>query len=234
MKETNLEKSVLALIELKTSSDIQLSSPVSNLLHNFCIDPALAMRLIGIVNGLGGSRHQQILRELIDETLLNCSDALFSLCAWWHEDIVPPFLHNLFIPLKSLPPTIPFQKQHLSVWNALLILISSHSLSCRPCAKQLLISFRDELHSGDWNDSCNKNFLLNILDSFVIDANEVLEKAINGMAFQFIRKCVIPLLQAQENTVAFEMVDSMLKQLIAHFPNKLILFLVLNFRSLRI
>lgn len=62
------------------------------------------------------------------------------------------------------------------------------------------------------------NFL--VLDSFVINANEVLEKAINGMAFQFIRKCVIPLLQAQENTVAFEMVDSMLKQLIAHFPNK--------------
>lgn len=68
------------------------------------------------------------LRELIEETLENCAHTLYLLCSSWHLESVPPFLNDLFAPLKELQPNTPFRNSHLSLWISALILISPHNL----------------------------------------------------------------------------------------------------------
>lgn len=59
-----------------------------------------------------------------------------------------------------------------------------------------------------------------VLGDFKIDSDELLEKAINGMAFPFIRKCILTATKFRKTVIAFEMLDALIKTFIAHFPNK--------------
>ncbi|MFH4979505.1 hypothetical protein AB6A40_006214 [Gnathostoma spinigerum] len=252
-----LSASVKALIEMKISEDIQKSKELDAFLEQFCSDPQLPRRLIEVlrtvntqtefqnlhqpqVNGLGGPKHQRMLREMIDETLSNCTSALFSLCSSWRKDFVPPFMRDLFAPLKAIQPSVVFQNSHLSLWTALLILISPHNIQHLRCAKEILEAFCKEVFSSEWSDQCVAASLqlacvvtfnwLNVhqavhevLGDFSLSEDEFLERAIGSLCFVFIRKCIITSPGFRSNVVFFDVVDALLKNFIAHFPSKLVL-----------
>ncbi|VDO64001.1 unnamed protein product, partial [Onchocerca flexuosa] len=192
------------------------------------------------VNGLGGPKHQEILRELIEETLENCEQTFHLICSSWQLESAPPFLDDLFAPLKELQPNTPFRNTHLSLWTAALILISPHNLHNMRCARNLLMEFHKEVILEDWQDSClqaslqfaiaiSYNWLSvhqlvqEVLGGFAIKEDELLEKAIDGLAFQFIRKCVIAMPKFRENFIAFATVDTLIKNFIAHLSNQVFL-----------
>ncbi|VDN38037.1 unnamed protein product [Gongylonema pulchrum] len=140
-----ISASVRALAELKINEEIPKSDALTSTLNALLTDTAFVKRLIEVlqtvsvqtelqnlhqphVNGLGGPKHQEILRELIEEILTNCAHTLYLISSSWRLDSVPPFLDNLFTPLKNLQPTALFQNTHLPLWIAALILISPHNL----------------------------------------------------------------------------------------------------------
>uniref|UniRef100_A0A0N5AVU1 MMS19 nucleotide excision repair protein n=1 Tax=Syphacia muris TaxID=451379 RepID=A0A0N5AVU1_9BILA len=258
--------SVKALLELKCNPDIAKVSGLSNFLNQFSNDPLLAKQLIGRnvlqnisvesqfqalhqpnVNGLGGPKHQQILRELIEETIANCCESLFSLCSSLNFETVPLFVKDLFTPLMTLSPTSEFQDIHLYMWTAILVLLSPQNIRKKSqlsitvsCGKETMNLIYQQLLSSDWLDVCTCASLqlafvvtynwLNVhqaakevLGGFKLDFDELLEKAINGMAFPFIRKCIITAGKFRKTTITFEMVDTLIKTFIAHFPNKLMI-----------
>ncbi|VDN26997.1 unnamed protein product [Gongylonema pulchrum] len=252
-----ISASVRALAELKINEEIPKSDALTSALNALLTDTAFVKRLIEVlqtvsvqtelqnlhqphVNGLGGPKHQEILRELIEEILTNCAHTLYLISSSWRLDSVPPFLDNLFTPLKSLQPTALFQNAHLPLWIAALILISPHNLLNMRCASELLMAFHKHVMLDDWQDSCMRASLqfaivvsynwLNVhqlvqevLGGFAIKENELLERAVNGLAFQFIRKCVIPVPKFRENVMAFSVVDTLIKNFLAHFTNQVML-----------
>ncbi|VDK74292.1 unnamed protein product [Litomosoides sigmodontis] len=197
------------------------------------------------VNGLGGRKHQEIasllkLRELIDETLENYAQTFHLICSSWQLESTPPFLNDLFTPLKELQPNTPFRNTHLSLWIAALILISPHNLQNMRCARHLLMEFHKEVTLEDWQDSClqaslqfavvvSYNWLSvhqlvqEVLGDFAIKEDDLLENAIDGLAFQFIRKCVIAMPKFRESFTAFATVDTLIKNFIAHLSNQVVL-----------
>lgn len=62
--------------------------------------------------------------------------------------------------------------------------------------------------------------ITSVLGGFAIKEDDLLEKAVDGLAFQFIRKCVIAVPKFRANFVAFSVVDTLFKNFIAHFTNQ--------------
>ncbi|VDM98182.1 unnamed protein product [Thelazia callipaeda] len=246
-----------ALAEFRVDEDAEKSPELHEHLNRLLSDNTLIKRLIEIlqnksvqselqclhqphVNGLGGPRHQEILRELIEETLENCSKTLYLICSSWRLEIAPPFLNELFVPLKKLQPATPFRSTYVSLWISSLILISPHNLQNMRCARDLLMAFYNEVMLEDWQDSCLqaslqfavvvsynwlnvRQHMQEVLGGFTIKEDDLLEKAVDGLAFQFIRKCIVAVPKFKENLMAFAMVDTLIKNFIAHFGNQVIL-----------
>lgn len=74
-----------------------------------------------------------------------------------------------------------------------------------------------------------------VLGGFAIKEDDLLEKAIDGLAFQFIRKCVIAMPRFRESFIAFATVDTLIKNFIAHLSNQvnillnIVIFFVCSF-----
>ncbi|EJW87352.1 hypothetical protein WUBG_01736, partial [Wuchereria bancrofti] len=252
-----ISAAVKALAEFKVDEKLPKSRELFEYLNQLLSDTAFIKRLIEVlqtvnvqselqslhhpnVNGLGGPKHQEILRELIEETLENCAQTLHLICSCWQLESAPPFLNDLFAPLKELQPNTPFRNTHLSLWTATLILISPHNLQNMRCARDLLMGFYKEVFLEDWQDSClqaslqfaivvSYNWLSvhqlvqEVLGGFSIKEDDLLEKAVDGLAFQFIRKCVISMPKFRKSFIAFATVDTLIKNFIAHLSNQVIL-----------
>ncbi|VDK74706.1 unnamed protein product [Onchocerca ochengi] len=252
-----ISATVKALAEFRIDEKVSKPRELSEYLNQLLSDTAFIKRLIEVlqtvnvqselqslhhphVNGLGGPKHQEILRELIEETLENCAQTFHLICSSWQLESAPPFLNDLFAPLKELQPNTPFRNTHLSLWTAALILISPHNLHNMRCARNLLMEFHKEVILEDWQDSClqaslqfavviSYNWLSvhqlvqEVLGGFAIKEEELLEKAIDGLAFQFIRKCIIAMPKFRENFIVFATVDTLIKNFIAHLSNQVVL-----------
>ncbi|VIO94114.1 Uncharacterized protein BM_BM5020 [Brugia malayi] len=252
-----ISAAVKALAEFKVDEKLPKSRELFEYLNQLLSDTAFIRRLIEVlqtvnvqselqslhhpnVNGLGGPKHQEILRELIEDTLENCAQTLHLICSSWQLESAPPFLKDLFAPLKELQPNIAFKNTHLSLWTATLILISPHNLQNMRCARDLLMGFHKEVFLEDWQDSClqaslqfaivvSYNWLSvhqlvqEVLGGFSIKEDDLLEKAVDGLAFQFIRKCVISMPKFRKSFIAFATVDTLIKNFIAHLSNQVIL-----------
>uniref|UniRef100_A0A915PCU3 Uncharacterized protein n=1 Tax=Setaria digitata TaxID=48799 RepID=A0A915PCU3_9BILA len=252
-----ISAAVKALAEFKINEKIPKPRELFDYLNQLLSDAAFIKRLIEVlqtvnvqselqslhqphVNGLGGPKHQDILRELIEETLENCAQTLHLICSSWQLESAPAFLDNLFAPLKELQPNTAFRNTHLSLWTAALILISPHNLQNMRCARDLLMAFHKEVILENWEDSClqaslqfavvvSYNWLSvhqlvqEVLGGFAIKEDDLLEKAVDGLAFHFIRKCVIAVPKFRENFIAFATVDTLIKNFIAHLSNQVVL-----------
>ncbi|VBB30425.1 unnamed protein product [Acanthocheilonema viteae] len=252
-----ISAAVKALAEFRVDEKVPKPRELFEYLNQLLSDTVFIRRLIEVlqivnvqselqslhhphVNGLGGPKHQEILRELIEETLENCAQTFHFICSSWQLESAPPFLNDLFAPLKDLQPNTPFRNTHLSLWTAALILISPHNLQNMRCARDLLMGFHKEVILEDWQDSClqaslqfaivvSYNWLSvhqlvqEVLGDFAIKEDDLLEKAVDGLAFQFIRKCVIAMPKFKENFMAFATVDTLIKNFIAHLSNQVVL-----------
>ncbi|MCP9261743.1 hypothetical protein DINM_005074 [Dirofilaria immitis] len=252
-----ISAAVKALAEFRIDGNVPKPQELSEYLNQLLSDTAFIKRLIELlqtvnvqselqslhhphINGLGGPKHQEILRELIEETLENYAQTFYLICSSWQIDSAPPFLDDLFAPLKELQPNTLFKNTHLSLWTAALILISPHNLHNMRCARDLLMEFHKKVILEDWQDSClqaslqfavvvSYNWLSvhqlvqEVLGGFAIKEDDLLEKAVDGLAFQFIRKCVITMPKFKESFIAIATVDTLIKNFIAHLSNQVVL-----------
>ncbi|KIH63054.1 hypothetical protein ANCDUO_06657 [Ancylostoma duodenale] len=190
------------------------------------------------VNGLGGPRHQNLLRNVIEEIRENGAEALYSLCEWGAEH-ANEFLTDIFPILKGVPLAEKFSSHHLSAWICLVKLTSSNVLSQTTTAAAVLSNLVKEIRNETvWSDQsvCGTVQLacaialralavspadhLNITN-VEVDVDKVVDRAIKNLAMVFIRHGVIRCDSFKMCCTHVRVVDMMLKQLIALFPAKL-------------
>ncbi|EPB67452.1 hypothetical protein ANCCEY_13451, partial [Ancylostoma ceylanicum] len=190
------------------------------------------------VNGLGGPRHQNLLRNVIEEIRENGAEALYSLCEWGAEH-ANEFLTDIFPILKGVPLAEKFASHHLSAWICLVKLTSSNVLSQTTTAASVLSNLVKEIRNETvWSDQsvCGTVQLacaialralavspadhLNITN-VEVDVDKVVDRAIKNLAMVFIRHGVIRCDSFKMCCTHVRVVDMMLKQLIALFPAKL-------------
>ncbi|VDK42605.1 unnamed protein product [Anisakis simplex] len=246
------------LIEMKYSNGVHITPAMSTFLTQFCTNPALAKRLIEVaqmsvayemqmlhrpnVNGLGSLKHQELLRQLIEETISNCRSSLYLLCSSWSNGSVPPFLVDLLNPLRELRPTSSFTDAHLCAWTALLMLIPPQNTRNATSSVVILSALQKEF-KGAWSDLCllsslqlacvvscawvNANCSLSQGDEYRLpDEDELskqLKKALNAMALPFLRCSIIKAPGFRDDPTTFRVLDTIVKLLIVHFSDKLVM-----------
>ncbi|VDO99616.1 unnamed protein product [Heligmosomoides polygyrus] len=190
------------------------------------------------VNGLGGPKHQNLLRNVIEEIRENAAEALYSLCEWGAEH-ANEFLMDVYPILKGVPLAEKFSAHHLSAWICLVKLTSQNVLSQTNTAAVVLANFVKEIRNETvWSDQsvCGTAQLacaislrslavspadhLNITN-VEVDVDKVVDRAVRNMAMLFIRHGVIGSDYFKQCCTHIRVVDSLLKQLIALFPAKL-------------
>ncbi|KAK6026877.1 hypothetical protein OSTOST_07139, partial [Ostertagia ostertagi] len=104
------------------------------------------------VNGLGGPKHQTLLRNVIEEIRENAAEALYSLCEWGAEH-ANEFLMDVYPILKGVPLAEKFLAHHLSAWICLVKLTSQNVLSQTNTAAAVLSNFVKEIRNETvWSD----------------------------------------------------------------------------------
>ncbi|KHJ80265.1 hypothetical protein OESDEN_20061, partial [Oesophagostomum dentatum] len=190
------------------------------------------------VNGLGGPRHQNLLRGVIEEIRENAAEALYSLCEWGAEH-ANEFLSDIYPILKGVPLAEKFSPHHLSAWICLIKLTSSHVLSQTTSASTVLSNLVKEIRNETvWSDQsvCGTVQLacaialralavspadhLNITN-VEVDVDKVVDRAIKNLSMVFIRHGIIGSDSFKMCSTHVRVLDAMLKQLIALFPAKL-------------
>ncbi|KAK6041843.1 hypothetical protein COOONC_20651 [Cooperia oncophora] len=190
------------------------------------------------VNGLGGPKHQTLLRNVIEEIRENAAEALYSLCEWGAEH-ANEFLMDVYPVLKAVPLAEKFLAHHLSAWICLVKLTSQTVLSQTNTAASVLANFVKEIRNETvWSDQsvCGTAQLacaialrslavspadhLNITN-VEVDVDKVVDRAVRNMAMLFIRHGVIGSDYFKQCCTHVRVVDGLLKQLIALFPAKL-------------
>ncbi|ETN82930.1 hypothetical protein NECAME_17598, partial [Necator americanus] len=213
------------------------------------------------VNGLGGPRHQNLLRNVIEEIRENSAEALYSLCEWGAEhsneflaDIYPilkvTFNAAIDLNFQVVPLAEKFSAHHLSAWICLVKLTSSSVLSQTNTAAAVLSNLVKEIRNETvWSDqsvcgtvqlacaialralavspadhlSCIGSIKNDFVDitNVEVDVDKVVDRAIKNLAMIFIRHGVIGSDSFKLCSTHVRVVDTMLKQLIALFPAKL-------------
>ncbi|KAE9416788.1 hypothetical protein Angca_009036 [Angiostrongylus cantonensis] len=193
------------------------------------------------VCGLGGPRHQTLLRNVIEEIRENCAESLYSLCEWGSEhaneflaDIYPILKVFVFVPLAE-----KFSAHHLSAWMCLMKLTSSNVLSQTNSVAVVLTNLVKEIRNETlWSDQsvCGtvqlqcavslRALAVSPADHLSItnvevDVDKVVDRAIRNMAMLFIRHGIVGADSFKLCATHVRVVDTLLKQLIALFPAKL-------------
>uniref|UniRef100_A0A158PB65 Nucleoporin NUP188 homolog n=1 Tax=Angiostrongylus cantonensis TaxID=6313 RepID=A0A158PB65_ANGCA len=190
------------------------------------------------VCGLGGPRHQTLLRNVIEEIRENCAESLYSLCEWGSEH-ANEFLADIYPILKSVPLAEKFSAHHLSAWMCLMKLTSSNVLSQTNSVAVVLTNLVKEIRNETlWSDQsvCGtvqlqcavslRALAVSPADHLSItnvevDVDKVVDRAIRNMAMLFIRHGIVGADSFKLCATHVRVVDTLLKQLIALFPAKL-------------
>ncbi|WKX97852.1 hypothetical protein Q1695_013498 [Nippostrongylus brasiliensis] len=189
------------------------------------------------VNGLGGPKHQNLLRNVIEEIRENSAEALYSLCEWGAEH-ANEFLMDVYPILKGVPLAEKFSAHHLSAWICLVKLTSHNVLSQTNTAAVVLSNFVKEIRNETvWSDQsvCGtaqlacaialRSLAVNPADhlnitNVEVDVDKVVDRAVRNMAMLFIRHGIIASDSFKQCCSHVRVVDNLLKQLIALFPAK--------------
>ncbi|VDO72146.1 unnamed protein product [Haemonchus placei] len=167
------------------------------------------------VNGLGGPKHQTLLRNVIEEIRENVAEALYSLCEWGAEH-ANEFLMDVFPVLKGVPLAEKFLAHHLSAWMCMVKLTSQTVLSQTNTAAAVLSNLVKEIRNETlWSDQ--SVYITNV----EIDVDKVVDRAVRNMAMLFIRHGIIGSDYFKNCCTHVRVVDGLLKQLVALFPAKL-------------
>ncbi|XGW11331.1 hypothetical protein V3C99_012661 [Haemonchus contortus] len=190
------------------------------------------------VNGLGGPKHQTLLRNVIEEIRENVAEALYSLCEWGAEH-ANEFLMDVFPILKGVPLAEKFLAHHLSAWMCMVKLTSQTVLSQTNTAAAVLSNLVKEIRNETlWSDQsvCGtaqlacaialRSFAVSPADhlnitNVEIDVDKVVDRAVRNMAMLFIRHGIIGSDYFKHCCTHVRVVDGLLKQLVALFPAKL-------------
>ncbi|KJH41617.1 hypothetical protein DICVIV_12416, partial [Dictyocaulus viviparus] len=184
------------------------------------------------VCGLGGPRHQSLLRNVIEEIRENCAESLYSLCEWGSEH-ANEFLLDIYPILKSVPLAEKFSAHHLSAWICLVKLTSSNNAS--GVLANLVKEIRNETVWSDQSVCGTAQLACAVslralavspadhlsITNVEVDVDKVVDRAIRNMAMLFIRHGIIGSDSFKLCTTHVRVVDTLLKQLIALFPAKL-------------
>ncbi|KAK5979793.1 hypothetical protein GCK32_004050, partial [Trichostrongylus colubriformis] len=168
------------------------------------------------VNGLGGAKHQTLLRNVIEEIRENAAEALYSLCEWGAEHAFE-FLLDVYPILKGVPLAEKFLAHHLSAWICMVKLTSQNVLSQTNTAATVLSNFVKEIRNETvWSDQsvCGTAQLTCAiaLRSLAVSPADHLKRS----NFRFTSRSDY----FKQCCTHVRVVDGLLKQLIALFPAK--------------
>ncbi|CAD6198178.1 unnamed protein product [Caenorhabditis auriculariae] len=227
------------LVQLIESNFIQ-DSVLTHLLglhSSFSVQSEFNRLMQPNVNGLGGSKHQKLLRNVIEEIRQAISDCTVLLCHNPGSHALS-FSNTLFQIVKSVPVSEKLNSVNMTAWIALVKLTSSEVLTqaSDTCSilNNMVTQIRDET---SWSDQpmCGSVQLACAvslralaaspadhlgIDVIKVDVDRVIDRAVRNMAFQYIRFAVIGSEQFKFVN-QFCVVDELLKQLVCFFPAKL-------------
>ncbi|CAI4229906.1 unnamed protein product [Auanema sp. JU1783] len=190
------------------------------------------------VNGLGGTRHQQVLRSLIEDINESTCEALYSVCEWGC-DKNREFAAELYPILKAVPVAEKFSPFHLSVWCSLVKLTSSDVLSQSSSAQHTISDMINEIRNETmWSDQsvcgtiqlvCGisiRAMAVNTVDhmniaNVDIDVDRLVDRAVQNLALKFVRYGILASDSFKNCSAHVKLVDTIFKQVISHFPAKL-------------
>ncbi|UMM18353.1 hypothetical protein L5515_014456 [Caenorhabditis briggsae] len=208
-------------------------------LNTFNVQSVFALLQNPEVNGLGGSKHQKLLRNVIEETRTEIIQCISSICEFPGSHAVH-ISNYLFQLVKAAPPE-KLSVGNLTAWVSLIKLTSSEVLSQEftvPDATQVLTSMIGHIRNEtDWADqalcgtlqlACAVS-LKSIasspsdhlgIENIKVDVERVIDRAIRNMAFHYLRQAII---KSEHFRFAhqFIIIDELLKQLVSYFPAKL-------------
>ncbi|PAV65814.1 hypothetical protein WR25_00983 isoform B [Diploscapter pachys] len=191
------------------------------------------------VNGLGGARHQSILRNLIEEIRSLTGECVY-LLAQYDPDQIKMFLSELYPKLKSFPIGEKLSTSNMVVWICVIRLTSSDFLTQVPNASSVLMDMVQEIRDETaWSDqsicgtvqlACAVSFRALAAspadhlttETISFDVNRVLDRAVRNMCFHFLRLGIIGSEAFKQTATNSYVVNRLLTQIILHFPAKLI------------
>ncbi|CAB3411200.1 unnamed protein product [Caenorhabditis bovis] len=226
------------LLDLIDSTFIQetVFKHLFHLLAKFSVQSEFSRLMQPNVNGLGGSKHQRLLRNAIEEIRHEMMNTISLICENPGLQVVN--ISNYLFQIVKNVPAEKLNLNNLTAWLSLVKITSSDVLNQVPDATSVLNSMighiRDET---TWSDQamCGTIQLACAvslkalasspadhlgIESIKVDVERIIDRGIRNMAFQYLRHAIIHSDFFNE-AYQFVIIDEVLKQLVAFFPAKL-------------
>ncbi|CAI2326410.1 unnamed protein product [Caenorhabditis sp. 36 PRJEB53466] len=210
------------------------------ILSSFTVQSEFARLQAPNVNGLGGSKHQKLMKNVIEEIRTEIIGCISLICEYPGQESLA-ISNYLFGVVKSVPAE-KLNLVNLTAWISLIKLTSSEVLTQEFTvldAQQVLTSMIDHIRNETaWSDQsmCGTLQLACAvtlksiasspsdhlgIENIKVDVERVIDRAIRNMAFQYIRQAI---LKSEHFRYAhqFTVIDELLKQLVSFFPAKLL------------
>ncbi|CAI5442546.1 unnamed protein product [Caenorhabditis angaria] len=226
------------LVQLIDSTFIQANvvKHLFQLLNSFSVSTEFSRLMQPSVNGLGGSKHQKLLRNAIEEIRHEIITCISLICENPGGEALN--IANYFFAIVKSVPLEKLNLTNMAAWLSLIKITSSEVLNQVPDATSVLNSMithiRDET---TWTDQsmCGTLQLAcavslralasspadhSGIESIKVDVDLIVDRSIKNMVFQYLRHAII---RSDHFQFAhqFVVVDELLKQLVAFFPAKL-------------
>uniref|UniRef100_A0A8R1DII9 Uncharacterized protein n=1 Tax=Caenorhabditis japonica TaxID=281687 RepID=A0A8R1DII9_CAEJA len=205
-------------------------------LTSFTVQSEFARLQAPNVNGLGGSKHQKLVKNAIEEIRNEIIGCISLICEFPGSEAVS-ISNYLFGIVKVVPPE-KLNLTNMTAWVSLIKLTSSDVLTQVQEAPQVLTNMIANIRNEtDWSDQAMCGTLQLAcaitlksiasspadhlgIENIKVDVERVIDRAIRNMAFQYLRQAII---RSDHFRFAhqFIVIDELLKQLVAFFPAKL-------------
>lgn len=192
------------------------------------------------VNGIGGSKHQKMLKSAIEETRTELIACISLICEFPGSCAVP--ISNYLFSLVKAVPAERLNATNLTAWISLVKLTSSEVLVqdfLVQDAQQVLTNMISHIRNEtDWSDqsmcgtlqlACAVS-LKSIatspsdhlgIENIRVDVERIIDRAIRNMGFQYLRHAIIGS-EHFRYAHQFITIDELLKQFVSNFPAKLL------------
>lgn len=191
------------------------------------------------INGLGGSKHQKLLKTAIEEIRSEIIACISSICEFPGSQSVH-ISNYLFQLVKAVPPE-KLSVSSMTAWVSLIKITSSEVLTQEftvQDATQVLTNMIGHIRNEtDWADQAMCGTLQLAcavslksiasspsdhlgIENIQVDVERVIDRSIRNMVFHYLRQGII---RSEHFRFAhqFIIIDELLKQLVAYFPAKL-------------
>lgn len=218
---------------------VQMVKTLFERLNSFTVQSEFARLQSPNVNGLGGSKHQKLLKTAIDEIRSEMIAVISLICEFPGSEAVQISNH-----LFQIVKTVPLEKlsaANMTAWVSLIKITSSEVLTQEFTvhdATQVLTNMIGHIRNEtDWSDQAMCGTLQLAcavslksiasspsdhlgIENIKVDVERVIDRSIRNMAFHYLRQGII---KSEHFRFAhqFIIIDELLKQMVSFFPAKL-------------